>query len=230
MTKSTAGGVAKNAADATTKNAARAVTGRTAERAGGVWRRAVALFSRRADSRMRGLAVELSRALRKRLDAPVDVRELAGALCEEMSRRRDGRHIQLRFERFPDEIEVTGLWMEFNEFDLVIVEERAEAVQQLVILGHELWHLSAGHAHSPHHLAGAAAAHALSDDPRWQEIALGVAARNGSHEADEAEAEDFGLHLASVFRSWVTGSRAEGPADPVGRVIQASLGYRGPRD
>ncbi|MFJ5267370.1 toxin-antitoxin system, toxin component family protein [Streptomyces sp. NPDC088358] len=212
-----------------TRSAASGVTGRTAGRTGGVWKRAAALFSRRADSEMRALAVELSRVLRKRLDPPVDVRELAGALCEEMSRRRDGRPVQLRFERFPDEIEVTGLWMEFHDFDLVIVEDRAEAVQQLVILGHELWHLSAGHAHSHHHFAGAAA-RALSDDPRWQEIALTVAARNGSHEADEAEAEDFGLHLASVFRSWVTGSRPQGPADPLGRAIQASLGYRGPQD
>ncbi|AVH61459.1 toxin-antitoxin system, toxin component family protein [Streptomyces dengpaensis] len=191
---------------------------------------------------MRALAVELSGVLRKRFDAPVDVRELAGALCEEMSRRRNGRPVQLRFERFPDEFEVTGLWMEFHDFDLVIVEERAETVQQLVILGHELWHMKEGH--RDHHVDGAAAAaHALSDGSQsdgspsdgpngsvWREIALTVAARNGSHEADEAEAEDFGLHLASVFRSWVTGPRSSGPGDPVGRAIQASLGYRGPQD
>ncbi|WP_369246395.1 toxin-antitoxin system, toxin component family protein [Streptomyces sp. R41] len=190
---------------------------------------AAALRSPRADSEMRALAVELSRVLRKRIDTPVDVRELADALCEEMSRRRDGRPVQLRFERFPDEIEVTGLWMEFHDFDLVIIEERAETVQQLVILGHELWHMKEGH--RDHHVDGAAAAaRALSESPDWQEIALTVAARNGSHEADEAEAEDFGLHLASVFRSWVTGSRTRGPVDPVGRAIQASLGYRGPQD
>jgi hypothetical protein len=56
-----------------------------------------------------------------------------------------------------------------------------------------------------------------------------VAARNGSHEAAEAEAEDFGLHLASAFRSWVIRSGAEAPADQVGRAVQASLGYRDPR-
>lgn len=203
---------------------------------------AAALRSPKADSEMRALAVELSRVLRKRIDTPVDVQELADALCKEMSRRREGRPVQLRFERFPDEIEVTGLWMEFHDFDLVIIEERAETVQQLVILGHELWHMKEGHrdhhvdgarkeGHRNHHVDGAAAAaRALSDGPDWQEIALTVAARNGSHEADEAEAEDFGLHLASIFRSWVTGPRAQGPVDPVGRAIQASLGYRGPQD
>ena len=71
--------------------------------------------------------------------------ELCRALCQEMSARRGGRPVELRFERFPDEIEVTGLWVEFQDFDLVIVEERAEEMQQLVILGHELWHLHAGH-------------------------------------------------------------------------------------
>ncbi|WP_095934097.1 toxin-antitoxin system, toxin component [Streptomyces sp. Tue6028] len=199
--------------------------------AGGIRRLAAALRSPAADSEMHALAVELSRVLRGRIDAPVGVRELADALCAEMSGRRDGRPVQLRFERFPDEIEVTGLWMEFHDFDLVIVEERAEAVQQLVILGHELWHMKEGH--RDHHVAGAAAAaHALSERPDWQEVALTVAARDGSHASDEAQAEDFGLHLASVFRSWLTGPRSKGtggPVDPVGRAIQASLGYRDPR-
>jgi hypothetical protein len=184
------------------------------------------------DSEMRRLAVELSRVLRKRIDrTPVDVRELAQALCEEMSGRRDGRPVRLRFERFPDEFEVTGLWMEFHDFDLVVIEERAEAVQQLVILGHELWHMRQGH-HNHHVDGAAAAARTLSDGTGWQEIALTVAARHGSHATHEDEAENFGMHLASVFRSWVTGPGAErqGSVDPVERAIQASLGYRDPWD
>ncbi len=178
---------------------------------------------------MRGLAVELTRALKKRLDAPVDVRESRGPLPgDEPAPRRPPHPAPLR--ALPDEIEVTGLWMEFHNFDLVIVEERAETVQQLVILGHELWHMMAGHSHSHHHYAGAAAAAgALSDEPGWQEIALTVAAHNGSHEADEAEAEDFGLHLASVFRSWVTGPRTKGSLDPVEQAIQASFATADPR-
>ncbi|MEU1038424.1 toxin-antitoxin system, toxin component [Streptomyces sp. NPDC005907] len=236
-----------------------------------------ALFPPRADSEMRALAAELTRALRGRLQPPVDVRELARALCAEMSRRRDGRPVELRFERFPDEIEVTGLWLQFQDFDLVIVEERAETVQQLVILGHELWHLKEGH-HDHHVVGAAAAARALSGEPGrivspgtpggpdgpaspgcsdepaspgrpggpaspgtvgtprvravpgspgWPGIALTVAARNGSHETEEAAAEEFGLHLASAFRSWVTRPGPQGPA--AGSPIQASLGYRDPR-
>ncbi|AXE85653.1 toxin-antitoxin system, toxin component family protein [Streptomyces sp. Go-475] len=183
-----------------------------------------ALRRSRHGSAMRRLAAELATAVRARPEAPTDVRSLCRALCEEMSARRGGRPVELRFERFPDEIEVTGLWVEFQDFDLVIVEERAEAVQQLVILGHELWHLHAGHGH--HHGAGAAAAHAFADRPGWDDVALAVAARNGSRERDEADADAFGHRLAAGCRALLPGER--GPDVPLGPV-QRSLYYRGPR-
>ncbi|MBD0837477.1 MULTISPECIES: toxin-antitoxin system, toxin component family protein [unclassified Streptomyces] len=168
---------------------------------------------------MRGLAADLATALRARPRPPADVRELCAALCEEMTARRGGRRVELRFERFPDEFEVTGLWLEFQDFDLVIVEERAEAVQQLVILGHELWHLHAGHRH--HRQAGSAAAGALADGPGLRD-ALAIAARNGSREREEAEADDFGHRLAALFRPLLS-AVAQGPLDP----LQRALGYRG---
>ncbi|MEU2057490.1 toxin-antitoxin system, toxin component family protein [Streptomyces bungoensis] len=177
----------------------------------------------RRGAAMRALAADLAAAVHARPTAPAGIRDLCRALCEEMTARRAGRPVRLRFERFPDEIEVSGLWVEFQDFDLVIVEERAEAVQQLVILGHELWHLHAGHRH--HHPAGAAAARALADEPRWPEAALTVAARNGSRAADEAEADDFGHRLATLFRSCLAGG-TPGPGAPLDPV-QRSLGYRG---
>ncbi|MFB7245107.1 toxin-antitoxin system, toxin component [Streptomyces populi] len=212
----------------------------TTKPSGSVGRLMAALRPRGTRSEMRALAAELDRVLRRRIDTPVGLRELAEALCEEMSRRRGGRPVQLRFERFPDEIEVTGLWMEFSDFDLVVVEERADTVQQLVILGHELWHMKEGH--RDHHADGATAVAraALSDRPGWsdpgerapfrQETASAVAARDGSRQADEARAEAFGLQLASVFRSWVTGLGDDIPVDPVGRAIETSLGYRRPQE
>ncbi|MFH9662354.1 toxin-antitoxin system, toxin component family protein [Streptomyces sp. NPDC017248] len=190
----------------------------------GVRQRASGLASRllrpRPGPAMRSLSDRLAAAVRARPEPPDGVRQLCHALCEEMTALRAGRPVELRFERFPDEIEVTGLWVEFADFDLVIVEERAEAVQQLVILGHELWHLHAGHRH--HHLAGDAAARALADAPGWREAALTVAARDGSRETDEAEADDFGHRLATLFRGQLDTPRS-GPPDPV----QRSLGYRG---
>jgi hypothetical protein len=180
---------------------------------------ASALRRTRATSAMRDLVSHLSAAVRARPCPPADVPELCRALCQEMSARRGGRPVDLRFERFPDEIAVTGLWVEFQDFDLVIVEERAEEMQQLVILGHELWHLHAGHSH--HH---AAAADALAGRPGWDSVALTVAARNGSREADEAEADDFGHRLAAAFWPYASGRGGDrAAADPV----QRSLGYRG---
>ncbi|MEV0171283.1 toxin-antitoxin system, toxin component family protein [Streptomyces sp. NPDC050803] len=178
---------------------------------------AAALRRSRGGPTMRGLAADLATALRARPRPPADVRELCSALCEEMSRRRGGRPVELRFERFPDELEVTGLWVEFQDFDLVIVEERAEAVQQLVILGHELWHLHAGHRHG----VGGAAARALAGEPDWTDAALAVAARHGSRERDEAEADDFGHRLAAAFRPLLSGRGTEASLDPV----QRSMGY-----
>lgn len=150
------------------------------------------------------------------------MRDVCRALCEEMSARRGGRPVEVRFERFPDEIEVTGLWVEFQDFDLVIVEERAEDVQQLVILGHELWHLHAGHRHH-HHGVGTMAAGVLAARSGWDSLALTVAARNGSREDDEAEADDFGHRLASALRLLVSGEGVSGPLDP----LQRAFGYRG---
>ncbi|MCX5057371.1 MULTISPECIES: toxin-antitoxin system, toxin component family protein [unclassified Streptomyces] len=182
--------------------------------------------SRRASSGMRKLTKGLGAAVRARSRPPADARELCRVLCEEMRVRRGGRPVELRFERFPDEIEVTGLWVEFQDFDLVIVEERAEAVQQLVILGHELWHLHAGHSH--HHVAGAA----LADRHEWNafdDAALSVAARDGSRVADEAEADDFGHRLAAAFRPLLSGGSGRSGQDTVAPLdpLRRSLGYRG---
>ncbi|MEU0967028.1 toxin-antitoxin system, toxin component family protein [Streptomyces sp. NPDC005917] len=170
----------------------------------------------RPDARMRVLAADLAAAVRARPQQPAGVHELCWALCEEMTTLRAGRPVELRFERFPDEIEVTGLWVEFHDFDLVIVEERAEALQQLVILGHELWHLHTGRRHQ--HGVGPEAARALAGQPGWRDTALTVAARNGSRKIEEAEADDFGYRLATALRPYVEHPRRS-PLDPVQRTL-----------
>jgi hypothetical protein len=197
--------------------------------------RVVAALRRvRTGAAMRALAGELAAAVRSSPRQPGDVRAVCRAVCDEMTARRGGRPVVLRFERFPDEIDVTGLWVEFQDFDLVIVEERAEAVQQLVILGHELWHLHTGHGHR--HGPGATAARALADRSRRPGTGLGpglfaaleqggtpVAARDGSRECEEAEADDFGHLLATALRCLAPAPAGDARLDPV----QRSLGYRG---
>ncbi|WP_075661657.1 toxin-antitoxin system, toxin component family protein [Streptomyces acidiscabies] len=173
-----------------------------------------ALRRARTGSAMRGLTADLLEGNARRDRRPSGARELCHALCEEMTARRGGRRVEVRFERFPDEIDVTGLWVEFQEFDLVIVEERAEEVQQLVILGHELWHLHDRHRHRH------AAVDALSG---WEGVPLTAAARDGSRKVDEAEADDFGHRLAAAVRPYLRPEDGE----LVPGTAQRLLGYPG---
>ncbi|MFJ6726528.1 toxin-antitoxin system, toxin component [Streptomyces sp. NPDC091281] len=158
--------------------------------------------------------------------APAD---LYTALCDAMSRRR-GRPVMFRTAVFPPGT-ASGLWLDMAEQDLVVIEERTAPDHQLVILGHELWHMKAGHC--SHHVEGAAvAARLLHDEADLRATVLRVAARSRFDQADERDAESFGLLLASKCRAWLPGSspRGRGQRDHLAGRIEASLGYLGPQD
>lgn len=175
---------------------------------------------------MRRLCGELVAELT--LPAPARPADLYSELCAAMSRRR-GRPVHFRTAAFPPDT-ASGLWLDMADQDLVVVEERTAPGHQLVILGHELWHMKAGHC--SHHVEGAAvAARMLSDDADLRATVLKVAARSRFDQADEKEAERFGLLLASKCRAWLDGSPARGPVqrDRLAGRIEASLGYLGPK-
>ncbi|MEV5882207.1 toxin-antitoxin system, toxin component [Streptomyces sp. NPDC052020] len=160
------------------------------------------------------------------LPAPARPDELYAALCEAMSRRR-GRPVRFRTAAFPAGT-ASGLWLDMADQDLVVIEERTAPDHQLVILGHELWHMKAGHC--GHHVEGSAvAARLLHDDADLQAAVRAVAARSRFELADEQEAERFGLLLASKCRTWLAGSSLRGPVqrDRLAGRIEASLGYLG---
>lgn len=162
------------------------------------------------------------------LPAPAEPADLYRALCDGMSRRR-GRPVRYRMASFPPGT-ASGLWLDMAEQDLVVIEERTAPDHQLVILGHELWHMNAGHC--SHHVEGAAvAARLLSDEADLQATVLRVAARSRSDVTEEREAESFGLLLGSKCRAWLAGSNGRGPVcrDGLEGRIGASLGYRGPQ-
>ena len=175
---------------------------------------------------MRRLCGELVAELE--LPAPAEPGDLYAALCDAMSRRR-GRPVQYRTAVFPPGT-ASGLWLDMADQDLVVIEERTAPDHQLVILGHELWHMKAGHC--SHHVEGAAvAARLLHDEADLQATVLKVAARSRFDQADEKEAESFGLLLASKCRTWLAGSGQRGPVarDHLAGRIEASLGYLGPQ-
>ncbi|WP_437050483.1 toxin-antitoxin system, toxin component [Streptomyces sp. enrichment culture] len=160
------------------------------------------------------------------LPAPARPDELYAALCDAMSRRR-GRPVHFRTAAFPVGT-ASGLWLDMTDQDLVVIEERTTPDHQLVILGHELWHMKAGHC--GHHVEGSTvAARLLRDDADLRATVRAVAARSRFELADEKEAERFGLLLASKCRAWLAGSSLRGPVqrDRLAGRIETSLGYLG---
>ncbi|WP_438296433.1 toxin-antitoxin system, toxin component [Streptomyces sp. HUAS TT7] len=162
------------------------------------------------------------------IPAPAEPTALYAALCEGMSKRR-GRPVEFRMAAFPPGT-ASGLWLDMADRDLVVVEERTAPDHQLVILGHELWHMNAGH--GSHHVdGGTVAARLLSAEGDLGAAVRKVAARTRSHLSEETDAESFGLLLGSKCRPWLTGSGMRGPVrrDMLAGRIEASLGYRGPQ-
>ncbi|WP_086793654.1 toxin-antitoxin system, toxin component, partial [Streptomyces thermovulgaris] len=107
---------------------------------------------------MRRLCAELLDELT--LPAPARPADLCTALCDAMSRRR-GRPVRFRTAAFPPGT-ASGLWLDMHDQDLILVEERTAPDHQLVILGHELWHMQAGH--GGHDVDGAHVAARLLDE------------------------------------------------------------------
>ncbi|MFF7468099.1 toxin-antitoxin system, toxin component [Streptomyces sp. NPDC008092] len=196
---------------------------------------------------MRRLSGELVGELT--LPTPAPPQELYRALCDALGRRR-GRPVQFRTAAFPAGT-ASGLWLDLADRDLVVVEERTVPDHQLVILGHELWHMHAEHCGhdvdgvgvaarllgaatgagtaTPTGTATGTGAGSEADRAALRAAVQRVAARTRFDRAEERDAETFGLLLASKCRTWLAGSALRGPVrrhDVAGR-IEASLGYLG---
>jgi hypothetical protein len=173
---------------------------------------------------------ELSRVVVARTDVPAPPEALFLALCDAMSERR-GRPVVLDIRAFPAEIaDTTGLWLDLPGQDVVVIEQSLDADHQLVVLGHELWHMEAGHCGHEVGEAAVAARTVLTSDHEWLEAVRRVAARSHSHAMEERDAESFGLLLGTRMRGWL--DEGTGPSrtlDEVARRIDASLGYPGPK-
>ncbi|MFI6658949.1 toxin-antitoxin system, toxin component [Streptomyces sp. NPDC050523] len=177
----------------------------------------------------RKLLAELGAAVEDAVDIPAEPHVVFEAVCQAMSARRGGRPVTLSIRPFPEGMaHTTGLWLDLEDQDLIVVEEHLAPDHQLVVLGHELWHIETGEG-GHNHLGGAAVAAraALSDQIDWLELARQVAARAHSHQEDEVAAEGFGLLLGNHMKTWlaVPGTTRQ-LDDEVARRIRATLGYR----
>ncbi|MFF9192703.1 toxin-antitoxin system, toxin component [Streptomyces rochei] len=184
--------------------------------------------SRAVGKAQRKLMANLGAAVTRMVNVPTDPQTIFKALCQAMSDlRNDGRPITLRIQNFPEGMAThTGLWLGFETHDVIVVEKDLPPDHQLVVLGHELWHMHAGHC--PHDIGGGAAAAAraaLDDDVDWTALAR-IAARSHSHQEEEVAAEGFGLLLGSRMNAWLA-APGTAPLDDVARRIGDALGYRG---
>lgn len=195
---------------------------------------------------MKTLLAELGEEAAKSVERPAEPQVVMREFCRAMSVRLD-RPIQLVFRVFPKDIPVSGMRLDCGDHSIIVVEERAVPESQLVILGHELWHEERGDCTG--HAAGVpAAARTLTAEQTPEVIQraaeqilaahevprdalLAVAARAGSDDDHEVEAETFGLLFGREVRTWMTGRYAQGPvsAATVEGRLHLSLLARGGR-
>jgi hypothetical protein len=164
-----------------------------------------------------------------RLPVPADPETLFTALVDSVSAWR-GRRVVVRREIFPPHT-ASGLWLEGDTQDVVVVDRRAAAWHQIVIFCHEVWHMSR---------RDAEAASAGPDGPAAGRPAAGgparpVAARTDFSLADEQEADRFGMLMGARLRTWLETpadtAPATGPGGDEGLAgrIGSALNYRGTR-
>ncbi|MEU6353807.1 toxin [Streptomyces sp. NPDC047072] len=166
----------------------------------------------RTNREMRRLADALIDPIR--VPVPADPETLFDAVVESATRWR-GRRIVVHRAVFPPHT-ASGLWLEREHHDDVIVDRRAAVWHQTVIFCHEVWHMR-----------------------QRQEDTAGApgqaAARTDFTLADEQEADRFGILMGRRLRTWLEASTdsvyadpGEGDQDLAGR-IGAALNYRGTR-
>lgn len=152
-----------------------------------------------------------------RVPIPADPEVLFEALVASVSAWR-GREVVVHRTVFPPHT-ASGLWLERETHDDVVVDERAAAWHQIVIFCHEVWHMHR------RQTGGSGAADGVR----------AVAARTDFSLAEEQEADRFGMLLGRRLRTWLEtsedsahaarGTDAQGLAGRIG----AALGHRGTR-
>ncbi|MEV7562798.1 toxin-antitoxin system, toxin component [Streptomyces sp. NPDC089795] len=187
--------------------------------------------SRREQQRLENEMVSLCTELAKGLGepAPSDTEQLFERIAAYLSVRR-GRPVRILRRDFPREFgSVSGLWLDRETDDVIVVVKNTSPLHSLVILGHEIWHMMRGHCGS--HVMGAqVTTRLLRDEPNTADLGqavLSVAARTHTMPGDEAEAEAFGRRLGSELRRYVEHDPTARVLNGTARRIQSALGASG---
>ncbi|MFJ4777063.1 toxin-antitoxin system, toxin component [Streptomyces sp. NPDC088762] len=170
------------------------------------------------------------------LTPPSEVASIIGGVCAAYGRRRGGdRTIDFHFASFPAGT-ASGLWLEMDDRDLLVIEKHTRPEHQLVIACHELWHVAEGTCHSlgPGMVVAARLAEGNSDlarllhsDTGLRAVIRQAAARADHEDPAETRAEIFGLHLGKLLKPYLPPPRAEQFPEAIER-INTSLGWGRP--
>ncbi|NUK02384.1 toxin-antitoxin system, toxin component [Streptomyces lunaelactis] len=170
---------------------------------------------------MRELRYELAGALE--LAGPSRPDEVFQALCEHLSKRR-GRPVTYHLVDFPPGT-ASGLYLDMTDRDIICIQARTSPWHQLVIFGHEVWHMIAGHC-GQHETGSAVAVSLLEDGADMNSALQNAAARTDFRKTEESDAEFFGMELGAHLRTWVEGTESAAPCSGLAKRIQTSLGHR----
>ncbi|MFE6281087.1 toxin-antitoxin system, toxin component [Streptomyces sp. NPDC057877] len=186
---------------------------------------------------MRRFSTRLIRALR----LPADDRDVIPAIGQALAQVR-GRTVRLQAAAFPPAT-ASGVWIDRTSHDLIVYEKNTDPEHQLVIIGHEAWHMFQGHGRNGSTasradtgkaamraelqavLSAITAGTAESATGRT-DLGLHFAARTDDCRLEEElEAERFGFRFATDVRAVLKARDPVGPRHLAGR-IQASMAHR----
>lgn len=187
---------------------------------------------------------QLSARLVRHLRPPVGDEDVIPLIGEALTQVRE-RPVRLRKAAFPP-VTASGLWVDRTSHDLIVFEENTDPEHQLVIIGHEAWHMFQGHCATHHAPIASRASRSEAAATLFQlvaelsdadgadlpltermDAALHFAARTDTRKADEElDAEHFGFRFATDVQTLLQETRSPvGPLDLAGR-IQASMAHR----
>ncbi|MFD0319250.1 toxin-antitoxin system, toxin component [Streptomyces flavalbus] len=190
------------------------------------------------------------RRLRARLLAALETpdrdEDLIPAVGRAIERVR-GRPVRLCAVAFPPET-ASGVWIDRTQSDILAYERHTDPGHQLVIIGHEAWHMFQGHCSSLTAHGSVATRAKDSADTALRDLlevlaatevpgAAGPADRTaprlhiamradaGTHR-EEDEAEFFGVRFATSVQAALLASRSSADTDNLAGRIQASMAHR----
>ncbi|MFQ6198169.1 hypothetical protein [Streptomyces sp. NPDC000405] len=158
-----------------------------------------------------------------------------------------GRPVRLRAVAFPPGV-ASGLWVNRTTDDIIAYEMHTDLEHQLVIIGHEVWHMFEDHcgpltAHGPvtSRAQAAKAAHVAQEivtsipdtdfsgmpQPQQTDATLHVSLRADATAArQEEQAESFGIRFATHVQATLAEARSSASVEDLAGRIQASMTHR----